>query len=89
MSKNEPCVIFVDRPEVDPCQEDNPICEKCLPRARYRDDGHCFLTAYTSLREAIQYGWVKQSQTTYPQEWLGKRIGICKKGHVYLYAGQP
>lgn len=81
-------IIFVDYPEIDPCQEDNSICEKCFPRSRYRDDGHCFLTAYPSLHEAIQYGWAKQNETIYPPEWLDKRVGICKKGYVYLSTGQ-
>lgn len=77
---------FVDHPHVDPCEEDNPICvETCVVRARYRDDGHCFLTVMPTLRYAMSCGYTaKHHEAAYPTEWPDRRVSICCKGHAYL-----
>lgn len=83
---SEPHIIFVDHPDVDPCEQDNPICvQTCLVRGRYRDDGGCFLTAMPTLRYAILCGYTaERDEAAYPTEWLDKRLLICYKGHGYL-----
>jgi hypothetical protein len=79
-------IIFVDHPDVDPCEEDNPVCaQTCVVRARYRDDGGCFLTDMPTLRYAILCGYTeKRNETAYPAAWLDERTLICRKGHAFL-----
>lgn len=84
---SEPQIIFVDYPDIDPCEEDNPLCvQHCLPRARFTDDG-CFsyFPGHQTLREAIPWGFVKgQSEDDYPAEWLDKRLRACRRGYKYV-----
>ncbi len=83
---SEARIIFVDHPDVDPCEEDNPVCaQTCIVRGRYRDDGGCFLTVMPTLRYAIQCGYTeKRDEAAYPTEWLDERLLICYKGRGYL-----
>lgn len=83
---SKPRIIFVDHPDVNPCEEDNPVCAQTCPvRGRYRNDGGCFLTAMPTLRYAIKCGYTEQKEeSAYPLEWLDERLLICYKRHGYL-----